>query len=613
VNSDVYYIQYTMSRLSFILISALSVSLISLPLSGLRADTLTFPHLEVIIPETDTVRTDLSRYRIAANSDSSSKAFINGKQVKVYPSGAFVGMVTLERGENIVTLSAVSAEGDTVSREFVIIRPQEMTSSPDDPLVIEDYYMLPRQDFWLSEGDVLEVRFKGSPGHDASFEIPGVVKGAAMDELPPERTGGVRGIYVGYYKVEKGDFADDVSVRFRLRKSFWTSIDTESPGRVSIMPDQFPFIAEVRGTRPFFNAGLGTDRLGGARLGFIVPGILLQVDGRIGNLYRVRLADDMTVWIQSQFVDILSSGTPPPRALAGSISSAGSAAADVVTLELGRKLPYLTQQQVNPNRIIVDIYGATSNTTWITQHLSAEGIRNITWEQVSTDLYRLILELNHPVHWGHRIEYTDYGNMHIVIRRPPVLDDEDDILRGRVIALDAGHGGNNRGALGATGAMEKDVNFAITKRLEEKLLERGATVIMTRNADYDLIMQRRVESVLESNPDIIVSVHANSIGYASDPERVRGTSTYYRHIGFKPLADLIYRRLLTLGLAEFGVVGSFNFLLNDMAEVPNVLVETAFMSNPEDEMMLLDAEMQMSIAEAIIEGIESYLLILQVK
>jgi N-acetylmuramoyl-L-alanine amidase len=605
-----------MSRLSLILVSALtasSASLVSLPLSGLRADTLSIPHLEVIIPETDTVRVDISRYRIAANTDSSSKAFINGKQVKVYPSGAFVGMVTLERGENLVTLSVVSANGDTVSREFVIIRPEVMTSSPEDPLVIEDYYMLPRQDYWLNEGDALEIRFKGSPGHDATFEIPGVVKGAAMNELPPEQTGGIRGIYVGYYKIEKGDFADDVPVRFRLRKSFWTSIDAESPGRVSIMPDQFPFIAEVRGIRPFFNAGLGTDRLGGARLGFIVPGVLLQVDGKTGNLYRVRLADDMTVWIQSQFVDILSSGTPPPRALAGSISSAGSAAADVVTLELGQKLPYLTQQQVNPNRIIIDIYGATSNTTWITQHLSAEGIRDITWQQLSTDLYRLIIALNHPVHWGHRIEYTDYGNMHIIIRRPPVFDDEEDILRGRVIALDAGHGGNNRGAMGATGAMEKEVNFAITKRLGEKLLERGVTVIMTRNADYDLSMQRRVESVLESNPDIIVSVHANSIGYASDPERVRGTSTYYRHIGFKPLADLIYRRLLTLGLAEFGVVGSFNFLLNDMTEVPNVLVETAFMSNPEDEMMLLDAAMQMSIAEAIIEGIESYFLNLQVK
>ena len=563
--------------------------------------------LNVVIPEADTVNIDVPRYRIAANTHPDASAFINDRQVKVYPTGAFVGLVELKRGENEVTISAGFPSGERLTERFTIIRPELPTTSPVEPLVIESNGIQPTQDYWLHEGDILEVRFKGSPGFDASFDIEGVATDISMLELPPAQTGGIGGIYTGFYVAQKGDFSSDVPVRFRLRKDDRNIVETVSPGLVSILGDRLPFIAEVQGTRPFFNVGLGTDRLGGARLGFIQPGVLLQIDGKAGQMYRVRLSDDMTAWIQSRFINIFSSETPPPRAMAGSISTAGSPAADVVSLQLGKKLPYLTQQLINPNRIVVDIYGVTSNTTWVTHHLSAEGIRNITWEQVSTDQYRLQIELNHSLHWGYRIEYSEFGNMYIIIRRPPVFPDPENILQGRIIAVDAGHGGTNKGALGTTGAMEKDITLAISKYIEEMLIGYGASVIMTRTDDYDVSMANRVEKILSGNPDILVSIHANSIGYATDPERVLGTSMYYKYIGFKPLADIMYQKLLDLGFAEFGVVGSFNFLLNDFIEIPNVLVETAFMSHPEDEMLLLDVEMQKKIARAVVEGLESYL------
>lgn len=570
--------------------------------AGISAST----HLEVVIPETDTVYTDLSRYRIAANTTPGSQAYIDGKRRHVYPSGAFVGMVELENGKNIVTITAVSSEGDTLSRRLVFIRDEPMRTSPADPLVIEDYYMEPVLDHWMNAGDILTVRFKGSPGYEASFDIEGVQRDIPMRELPPAQTGGVRGIYVGRYEVRRDDNTYDVPVRFRLRKSFWHSVEAESAGRVSIMPDEFPIIAEVQGVRPFLSVGHGTDRLGGVRLGFIEPGVLLQLDGKLGSFYRVRLSHDMTAWIQSQFVDILSPDTPVPRATAGSVSAAGGRSGDIITLQLGQKLPYLTRQLINPNRIIVDIFGVTSGTTWITQHLSAEGINSITWEQVSGEQYRLQIDLNHRIHWGHRIEYTDRGNLNIIIRRPPGANDHDDILYRRVIAIDAGHGGTNKGALGATGVMEKTVALAISSLVERELIARGATVIMTRSGDYDISIRARIDKLLSTNPEVVVSIHCNSVGYASDPERTRGTSVYYKHIGFKPLADAMYRELVGLGLAEFGVIGSFNFLLNDMVEIPNVLVETAFLSNPEDEMLLIDEQMQIKIASQIVKGLEKF-------
>lgn len=592
---------------TFVIIIVLAVRVAYLSGSSVSVDSL---YLNVIIPESDTVTTDLSRYRIAANTHPDASAYINDQNVRVYPSGAFVGLVDIETGENEILISVVSPDGEEINKEFTVIRPQPLESSPEDPLVIEEYPVQPAQDQWLNTGDILEVRFKGSPGYDATFDIQGVQRGIPMQELSPGKTGGVRGIYRGTYEIKSEDYVIDVPVRFRLRKSFWSSIESESPGRVSILPEELPVVAEVKGDRPFLNVGLGTDRLGGARLGFLQPGVLLKLDGMIGSMYRVRLSGEMTAWIHSRFVDILSSNTPLPQAFAGSISTAGSPAADVVTLQLGKKLPYLTQQLTNPNRIVIDIFGAIGNTTWITQHLSADGIDNITWEQVSGEQYRLQIELKNQMHWGHKIEYTETGNMHIVIRRPPNIAENDDVLKGRIIAIDAGHGGNNKGALGATGAMEKDITLSISKILADILTSRGVSVIMTRTGDYDVSMNERVSTVLSHNPDIVVSIHANSIGYATDPERVRGTSTYYKHIGYKPLADMVYKKLIDIGLAEFGVIGSFNFLLNDLIEIPNVLVETAFLSNPEEEMLLLDDEMQKEIADAVIKGIENYLLML---
>jgi len=581
-----------------VLITAFSGSLFAAGAEDTKVDSL---YLNVVIPERDTLTVDLPRHRIAASTHPEAGAYINDRQVTVYPTGAFVGLVNLERGENVVVLSTVMG-GDTLSKEFTIIRPEPIETSPEDPLVIEDEFMQPTRDKWLDAGDVLEVRFKGSPGYDATFDIEDVERKIEMRELHPSETDGVKGIYVGEYTVKPDDFTQDVSIRFRLRKSFWSRTEAESQGRISIMPGQFPIIGEVTGTRPFLNVGLGTDRLGGARLGFIQPGVLVQINGKVGHLYRVRLSNEMTAWIQSRFIDLLDARTPVPRALAGSIGTGSTRMQDIVTLQLGEKLPYITRQELHPNRVVVDIYGVTSNTTWVTQHLSAEGIRNVTWEQVTTELYRLIIELEHDNHWGHSVEYTDRGDLRVVIRRPPLID-PDNPLHGRTIVVDAGHGGTNRGALGATGAEEKNIALAISKIIEEILVENGANVLMTRSGDYSVSMQERVDKVLSSTVDLVVSIHCNSIGYASDPERVRGTSTYYKHIGFKPLADIMYKKMLDLGFHEFGVIGSFNFLLNDMTEVPNVLVETAFISNPEEEQKLLDTKYQKNIAEKVTEGI----------
>ncbi len=372
------------------------------------------------------------------------------------------------------------------------------------------------------------------------------------------------------------------------------------------MPDSLPRVAELVGKHPYLNASLGTDRLGGAKLGFLQPGVTVEITGKVGDLYRVRLSPAMQAWLPEDFARILPFDTALPRSLTGSIVAAGDDSLDIVTIPLARRLPYLSDQRVDPNEIIVDVFGATSNTNWITQQLSAKDIQSVKWDQVASDQFRVTILLKEHQQWGYDIGY-DYGTtLRVKIRRPPVIDDKESVLKGMTIAVDAGHGGDNDGALGATGALEKDITLSIAQHLQDTLTHRGARVVMTRTGDYDIGPTERIDKALSSGARILVSVHCNSVGESADPLLVQGTSTYYRYIGFQPLASIMYDKMLELGLSQFGMTGGFNFSLNGPTQFPNVLVETAFLSNPEDEMLLTNDTFRARIAHQITEGLEEF-------
>jgi N-acetylmuramoyl-L-alanine amidase len=562
-------------------------------------------YLLVQIPDKDTIRTYSSRLRYAACTSPKAAAFVNGKESKVYPSGAFVGLVNINTGINTIRFFVKSQSGDSLKQDFIVLRPEPMKNSSHDTLVIEDAMMKPSQDMWLISGDVLELQFKGSPGWEATCEIPGIESDIIMREQLPEEADGFSGVYLGHYTVKPTDEIRDVQVIFRLKKSFWSKEKVLSKARVSFFTGKIIRIAEVKGSRPYLNTSLGGDRLGGSKLGFLQPGVRMEVTGKVGNQYHIRLSETLDAWLPEEYAILLPPDTPRSRSLAGAISVTGNHSDDIVTVVLSEKLPYLSEQSVDPDAIILDIFGATSNTNWISQNLTARGIENITWKQITTDQYRMTIGLRHK-HWGHDIDYS--GNtLRIKIRRPPVPVSRDSVLKDLTVAIDAGHGGEIKGAVGATGILEKDITILIARHLETILKSKGSKVVMTREENDGPFMTDRIENILRSNARLLVSIHCNSAGESSNPLLVRGVSTYYRYIGFKPLADIIYEKMLALDLQQFGIVGSFNFTLNSLTQLPNVLVETAFLSNPEEEMLLLNDEFRKKVAEQIATGLEEYI------
>ncbi len=562
--------------------------------------------IRVVEPEKDTTSGVAAKQRISACTSPSAKAFINGKEAKVYSSGAFCGVVSVPVGSSILRLVARAANGDSVVKEFVLLRPDSPKTSPREPLVIDTVMMEPSQDLWLGKDDILEVKFKGSPGYKATFDIDGVESGIPMTELPPGKNGGIGGVYIGRYKVKEDDETKNVQICFRLRKSFFSREKAYSRGKVSLIPKELPRVAEVIGKRPYLNAGVGTDRLGGAKLGSLRSGVRVVVTGKTGDQFRVKLGDQMEAWLPDDFAQLLPLETPHPKSLVGNLTIAGDDKQDVVTVAMDQRLPYLSQQTVNPAALVVDIFGATSNTNWITHQLSGQGIKSVAWSQVAAEQYRLTITLKYEQHWGYDIVYDNASNLRITVRRPPTIISADSVLSKLTIAVDAGHGGDNDGAIGSTGIKEKEITLIIAKHLDSLLRAKGANVVMTRTSDETVPMSDRTEKILNSGAQLLVSIHANSVGNSSDPELSKGTSAYYRHLGFQSLATIVYGKMLELGLDQFGVVGSFNFTLNAPTQLPSVLVETAFISNPDDEILLLNDSFRTKIAVQIAKGLEGF-------
>ena len=358
------------------------------------------------------------------------------------------------------------------------------------------------------------------------------------------------------------------------------------------------FYVRTTGQLPYLEYGIGDDRLGGAKMTYLDTMILLKVVDSFKTDYKVQLANQHSAYIDKAFVSPVAYEAPLQH-LSSSWKCYGDSLFDYVTVSLDERLPYTSVQQIGPSRIVVDIFGVTSNTNWITQLSSAKEIKNAWYEQITDDVMRVFIELKHAQHWGHSVYYEKNKLVVKIKRQPEKLN-----LKNMLIAVDAGHGGTNLGANGiSTNILEKNYTLLIAQQLQLELEEKGASVFMIRDHDTTLSMNERVLMAKEKNPDLLVSIHLNS----SSKDSISGVSTYYRYIGFRPLSTAILKQMLDLGLSEFGNIGNFNFTLNGPTDYPNCLVEVAFLSNKEDEKKILDPVFHTAVAQKIVAGIEAWL------
>ncbi len=374
---------------------------------------------------------------------------------------------------------------------------------------------------------------------------------------------------------------------------FLTLVSINSLGQQSFLT------GKTTGPLPFLEYGLGDDRLGGAKMTFLDSNIVMKVVDSVKDDYKVKLSINHYGWLAKTSFKEDNSIRILPYYLTGSWKVYGDDKYDYVTVSLDERLPYRSIQEINPSRVIVDIFGITSNTNWITQLSTVKEIKNAYYEQIEDDVFRIIIELKHPQHWGYFIFYDD-KKLVIRVKRQPAKPDITKLF----VAIDAGHGGTNTGTPGITpNVIEKEYTLKIAKEVEKYFKSKKIKTFMTRTNDTDLTMIDRTLMLRQQDPDILISIHLNSAG----SDTVKGVSTYYRYIGFRPLSQAILKRMQELKLKEWGNVGAFNFSLSGPTEYPNCLLEVAFLSNREDEKKILNAKFRKLVAQKIYLGVNDWL------
>ncbi len=275
-------------------------------------------------------------------------------------------------------------------------------------------------------------------------------------------------------------------------------------------------------------------------------------------------------------------------------------------LSLLKDRDYKVYKLINPNRLVIDIFDTMIDLNEI-ELPQAEGlIKDIRVSQFSNhpNQVRVVLELDQSV--GFEVYSKEISNQ---IQIGLIKENLRSYIKDKTIVVDAGHGGHDPGALGTRGKREKDIVFDIALKLEGLLVEAGAEVIMTRRDDVYVELSDRAKIANSVNGDVFISIHAN----AHPDLKHKGTETYISSTKDQSsllLANLTQKALLKeLKLYDRGVKVNDLYVLEN-TKVPAILNEIAFMSNPEEESMLLDNIFREKAAIALYKGINNYFRVL---
>lgn len=354
--------------------------------------------------------------------------------------------------------------------------------------------------------------------------------------------------------------------------------------------------------------------------------------------------------------------------LAASLASAGSTVQDIrlwsedgrtrIVLDLSRPAQHTIFTLRGPDRLVVDL--KDSRLADALKKLPSGGaISSIRTGVRSNGQLRVVLDLNQAVRsrsftagpndkYGDRlvIDLQIQGNIRTVKRA------SEEFVAGRdvVIAVDPGHGGHDPGAIGRAKTREKDVALALGKLLAKRINEEpGMRAILVRKGDYYVDHRERMEIARRQKADLFVSIHADAV----DDRRAKGASVYVLSLkgasdeasrrlakrenasdllGGVSLADKdpvlasvlldlsqnaalsaslnvggeVIRQLARVGPVHKGKVQQAGFLVLKSPDVPSILVETAYISNPDEEKKLRSKSHHNKLTQAILAGIRNY-------
>ncbi len=389
-------------------------------------------------------------------------------------------------------------------------------------------------------------------------------------------------------------------------------------------------VAVVTGSIVNVRNGPGTTN---AVTGQVSQGERLPFLEQSGDWYRVKLSNGTSGWIAGWLATLQSVPAATPQtsvvqtgnggtsgssggvtgsqsglALSLKVKDSGNKTSAVI--EANKPIDYDSFFLNNPYRLVLDLKGIAIGSLPLSTDVNSETVLQVRTGsfQKNPDITRVVFDLS-----GGAQYVASLSNDKKTLTVETYIPDISNSYAGKIIAIDAGHGSPDPGAVGKMGTKEKDVTLDIARRVERILQSRGATVIMTRSGENEVGLYQRTDKANAAKADIFVSIHIN----ANDNPSLGGTSTYvYNGTGdakqaarikeSNRLAGYVQNELLkTLGLRDVGV-RSANFVVLRTSNMPAILAELAFISNLAEEKYINTENFKNSSAEAIAKGIGLY-------
>ncbi len=552
-------------------------------------------------------RTTNNTYNLLCRTNYPSSVLVNGKPVKQYKTGIFFDKILLKEGLNILKAEAKDSKGEFIIYEDRVYHEPKLETIVENKLKIDESTIQPTDNLILTEKDFLTISFNGSKQQKGLVEInPG---NFVFECLRNDNK-------------NSSTYQTQISLKdFVKNEKHTIKLILKSPnGNLEITPAEltlknyfvlkdeidFPTLITTN-INSILTYTLAPVRLGAPIRNELPKDVILKSNGIIGDYYRIRLNESEEGYIRNDFVKEVDVNTPLPTYFINPISTYPTKTADVVKIPYLENVPFDIYPDPYQKRVVINLYGVKSSSTWIMHKNNLRYVEEITWQQVDKETYRIFVNLKTPKIWGYEIKQNG-KELLFLVKYPPVYNLKNTTpLKGIKISIEAGHGGNNPGAVSLSGIKEKDLNLNLSKNLERLFKNHGAEVLQVRDSDKDMLLLNRRNIATNSDANIHFSIHANSSEPVTEFLGASGTSTFYHNSFWAKFSDFVFNKLVELNLKPFGSVGSFNYRVTRMSEMPSILVEQAFMSHAEDEEKLADESFNNKMAQKIYDGLINYL------
>jgi N-acetylmuramoyl-L-alanine amidase len=558
---------------------------------------------------------------------------VNGKPIQRSAAGHFAPSFPLQVGENLFKLQYQSQalQLKVIRKSVAPVMPTGITFGKDSLTPAVDMARLPGEFLCFEAIAPSHATVSLKLGNQV-IPLPPKLQGvelpsnsAILTQQNQPTAQSIPGHYQGCAKaIAPGELGQP---QFQLMAESKT-VSQSAQGNVTILEPAKLQVAEVTADSSVARTGPNSDY---SRMTPLPKGTRANVSGREGDWLRL----DYGGWIKNQDVKILETAVPV-RSRIRSVTSRQVADWTEIVFPLEVPVPMTVQQ--GDNTFTLTLHNTTAQTDTIKLN-DDPLIARLDWQQVAPTQVQYVFVLKSKQQWGYKLRY-DGTSLILSLRHPPKLSQGVTLkprigiaenpglfgsdlasphlavgldvaiakpLSGTTILIDPGHGSqNDLGAKGPTGYPEKDAALTTAKLLQAELESRGATVIMTRVGDEDLLPQDRAAMITKIEPTLALSLHYNALPDSGDALHTQGLAAFWYNTQAHSLAVFLHNYLVEkLKRPSYGIFWN-NLALTRPTVAPSVLLELGFMINPEEFEWIVNPQEQQKLAVAIAQGVTEW-------